>query len=444
LHARTVSVLFTDLVGSTELLVRLGEDAADNVRRQHFGALADVVARHEGEKVKTQGDGLMAVFDSATAAVACAGEMQRVVERDNHRHGRQLAVRIGLSIGEATLDAGDYFGTPVVEAARLCATAEGGQILAKDVVRVLVGSRADQSFAPAELMSLKGLPEPLAVCEVRWHRALGPAEERGDFTNVDHAVAPDTLIQMLDFQRQRPFFGALRRQSYELLAIEPDDRILDLGCGTGDDTQEIAALVGEDGMAVGVDVSSTMITEAQRRAAQSGVRNVEFHVGDAQHLAFDDASFDGVRADRLLQHVPDPARSVGEAVRVARPGRRVVVTDTDWGAYVVAHPDRDLTRRIVDFWCDTRQSGWIGRQLPGIFAKAGLSQVEVRADAGLVTEWNDVWRDNWVQLASRAAEAEVIDADAAARWVAQLEETVASEGFVQTILVFTACGSVPR
>ena len=126
---QTVTVLFTDLVGSTELSSRLGTEATDALRQTHFGLLRGAIQSAGGTEVKNLGDGLMVAFTSLSRALACDVAMQQAVERHNHRdEGAPLSVRIGISAGEATEEDGDYFGDPVIEAARLCAQAEGGQI----------------------------------------------------------------------------------------------------------------------------------------------------------------------------------------------------------------------------------------------------------------------------------------------------------------------------
>jgi class 3 adenylate cyclase len=135
----TVTVLFTDLVGSTELLVALGEDRFDSVRDEHDALVGGTIAAHHGEVVKQTGDGYMAAFLRAADAVGAAGEIQRLVAKRNEGSEIALGVRIGISAGDATERAGDYHGVAVVEAARLCAAAAGGQILASETVRSLVG-----------------------------------------------------------------------------------------------------------------------------------------------------------------------------------------------------------------------------------------------------------------------------------------------------------------
>jgi class 3 adenylate cyclase/tetratricopeptide (TPR) repeat protein len=169
---QTVTVLFTDLVGSTELSSRLGPEAADALRQTHFGLLRGAIQSAGGTEVKNLGDGLMVALTSLSRALACAVAMQQAIERHNRREDTAvLSVRIGISTGEATEEEGDYFGDPVIEAARLCAKADGGQILASDLVRLHVGRRGDHTFRQKGILELKGLPEPVAAWEVAWEPA---------------------------------------------------------------------------------------------------------------------------------------------------------------------------------------------------------------------------------------------------------------------------------
>jgi class 3 adenylate cyclase len=169
----TATVLFTDLVGSTELMARVGDAAFDRMRTTHFAMLRDAIAAHGGNPIKNTGDGLLATFPSAVAAVAAAVAMQQATDRQGRSAAGPLAIRIGLSIGEVGFDAGDVFGTPVVEAARLVAAARPGQILTTTLLRAMAGSRAAASYTDLGTLQLKGLPDPVAVCEVAWAPLTG-------------------------------------------------------------------------------------------------------------------------------------------------------------------------------------------------------------------------------------------------------------------------------
>lgn len=160
--------MFTDLVGSTALSSQVGPTAAERLRQEHFAVLRAAIADASGREVKNVGDGLMVAFDSAAAAVDCAVGMQQRLEQRNRRSDQLLSVRIGMALGDADLEGEDYFGPPVVEAARLCDKAQGGQILCGEMVRMMAGGRGEHRFDGVGELELKGLPEPVTAFEVGW------------------------------------------------------------------------------------------------------------------------------------------------------------------------------------------------------------------------------------------------------------------------------------
>lgn len=162
------TVLFTDLVGSTELASGLSTSDAEALRRTHFGLLRGAIDATGGREIKNLGDGLMVAFTSPSRAVECAVGMQQAIDRHNRRSTTRLQIRVGLSTGEVVQEDSDLFGDPVVEAARLCARATGGQILATSLVQLTLGRRTTQRFSSVGDLELKGLPEPVATVEVGW------------------------------------------------------------------------------------------------------------------------------------------------------------------------------------------------------------------------------------------------------------------------------------
>jgi class 3 adenylate cyclase len=165
--ATTRTLLFTDMVGSTALRSQLGDGRVDEIRRDHDALIAELVSAHTGTVVKGTGDGLMAAFEGAADAVACAVAIQQAIDRYRRRREVPIEICVGLSAGDVSWDGDDCFGLPVVEAARLTAAADAGEILAADVVRVLSGTRVDASFSARGLFELKGLA-PLPVTEIAW------------------------------------------------------------------------------------------------------------------------------------------------------------------------------------------------------------------------------------------------------------------------------------
>jgi ubiquinone/menaquinone biosynthesis C-methylase UbiE len=139
------------------------------------------------------------------------------------------------------------------------------------------------------------------------------------FACVDQAGDPNSLVRFLETAATR-YFGPLNAKSFALLRVASGAHVLDVGCGTGDDVAILSTLVGHEGQVVGIDSSQAMLSEAIRRTTNASLP-IQFYLGDAQSLAFADASFDAVRSSRLLCHVSEPQVALAEMIRVLRAGR---------------------------------------------------------------------------------------------------------------------------
>ena len=157
-----VTILFTDMVGSTDLTQRVGDDKAQEAVRQHNFAVRDALKAHAGKEIKHTGDGIMASFASARGAVDCAVAIQRALAA-----GDSVRVRIGLNAGEPVAEEQDLYGTSVQMAARVCAEADAGEILVSNVVRELAAGKGFL-FNDRGDHALKGFEDPVRVYEVRW------------------------------------------------------------------------------------------------------------------------------------------------------------------------------------------------------------------------------------------------------------------------------------
>jgi ubiquinone/menaquinone biosynthesis C-methylase UbiE len=196
------------------------------------------------------------------------------------------------------------------------------------------------------------------------------------FSSVDRTNEPDFFKRFLDEGNKLPGIIASKPIIVAGLKLTGGEKVLDAGCGLGDDTFEIARLVGREGRAVGIDVSETMILEARRRATSLELP-AEFETGDAQALRFEDACFDACRTERMLMHVPDAELAFTELVRVIRPGGRLSVFDFDWETQIVDSPYTETTRLITRSFCDNFKNGWIGRRLPRLFKQHGMTDVSI-------------------------------------------------------------------
>ena len=170
------TVMFTDLVGSTRMRNRLGDDVADKIGVEHDRIIGDALSSTGGRLVKNLGDGALAVFDSSVDAVMAGQRIQEGVANYNHQADtdRIIGVRIGINAGEIANEDGDVIGLPVAVASRVCDKADGGQILITDTVKSLIGKRARFPYLSVGSHILKGVDEAVELWSIE--EAIQPVE----------------------------------------------------------------------------------------------------------------------------------------------------------------------------------------------------------------------------------------------------------------------------
>jgi class 3 adenylate cyclase len=163
----TVTFVFTDIEGSTELLKRLGDDYAALVA-SHRRIVREEFRSRGGQEVDTQGDAFFFCFASARDAVAAAVAAQRALAGTSWPGGADLRVRMSLHTGEPVVGEEGYVGIDVVRAARICAAGHGGQILLSATTAALVAGRLPDGVAEVDLGEhrLKDLDEPERVYQL--------------------------------------------------------------------------------------------------------------------------------------------------------------------------------------------------------------------------------------------------------------------------------------
>jgi ubiquinone/menaquinone biosynthesis C-methylase UbiE len=201
-------------------------------------------------------------------------------------------------------------------------------------------------------------------------------QELGQFSSVDGAQNPDTFVQFLKTVNQLDIIQDLKNRTLDLLELRKGDHILDVGCGIGDVVLKIAERVGPTGRAVGIDQSDTMLAVARESAKDTNLP-VEFKHSQAQNIDFPDNTFDGCRSDRVLMYIEDARKVLGEMIRVAKPGGRIVNFEPDWEMMALGNHNRTITRKILNFWCDGLPNGWLGRQMPGLHNELGQQNITI-------------------------------------------------------------------
>ena len=163
-----------------------------------------------------------------------------------------------------------------------------------------------------------------------------------------------------------------RRITRAALALGPGERVLDLGCGPGYLSAEMAEEVGSEGRVHAVDVSESMLELARRRERSDRAASIEFGIADATALPFEDGSFDALTCTQAYEYVAEIETALREAHRVLAPGGRLLIVDTDWDSIVWRTPDQELTRRILRAWDEHLAHPDLPRRLPELLRDAGF------------------------------------------------------------------------
>ena len=231
--------------------------------------------------------------------------------------------------------------------------------------------------------------------------------------------------------------------AYLLDSLRAGQSLLDVGCGPGTITLDLAELVAP-GRVVGIDVADEVVACAEALRAERAVGNVEFRTGDVYRLAYGDASFDVAHAHQVLQHLTDPVAALREMRRVPRPGGLLAVRDADYGAFVWWPADPVLDRWLQIYHEVTARNGAeadAGRRLASWVRAAGYDDLTVTSSAWTFADsqardwWGGLWADR-VGLSSFADQAVAYGLSNAAELeqiAAAWRRWAASEGYFATL-----------
>ncbi len=195
--------------------------------------------------------------------------------------------------------------------------------------------------------------------------------------------------------------------AYLLPWLTPAAHVLDVGCGPGTITVDLAGRVPA-GRVTGIDAAAEALADARAEAARRDQRNVTFDVGDVRQLGFDDASFDIVHAHQVLQHLADPVAALAEMRRVCRPGGVVAARDGDYGGFLWFPEDPELSEWLTLYQRVARATGGepdAGRRLLAWARRAGCTDVRASASVWLLSTqqerswWGGLWADRLTQSA---------------------------------------------
>jgi ubiquinone/menaquinone biosynthesis C-methylase UbiE len=195
------------------------------------------------------------------------------------------------------------------------------------------------------------------------------------FRDVDTAVV-GKLSRCLTYMDALPAFQQYKSTMLEMMNLQRGSVTADLGCGLGFDVRRLAALVGPEGCAIGVDASLALIASA--RSTGEVVPTVEFIQADIHHLPFASGSLHSCKIDRTLQHVERPAAIVNEMFRTLCSGGTVVCAEPDWGTFAIDDGQHPIAQQIAQVWSEGFRNPHIGRELKDHLKEAGFVDLQVR------------------------------------------------------------------
>ncbi len=265
--------------------------------------------------------------------------------------------------------------------------------------------------------------------------------ELGAFANVDATDAKD-FISRLDRMQSDEGFGAYKRQNFQSLQLSPGAKVADIGCGAGDDAAALAGLVGPEGHATGVDISSSMIEEAGKRFAN--IENLDFVTAPADSLPFETGSLDAIRADRVLIHVPDPQAAITEMLRVLKPGGRIALSEPDMLGFWVANRDPQISAVIAGAIANSCLHPNLPRDLSVVVRDLRLDAVKHWALGMITDDFSFVDQVVRFEMVAQALAAKgVAPADRIEGWVADLLERRENGRFCAGLTIITVAAAKP-
>jgi ubiquinone/menaquinone biosynthesis C-methylase UbiE len=269
------------------------------------------------------------------------------------------------------------------------------------------------------------------------------------YRRVDDDPDVRFLLETMDETTRWGATQALRSWERNQLEIRPGERLLDVGCGSGDAALALAADLGSTGEVVGIDVSDAMLRAARERSIALTCPS-RFSIGDAMHLDEADAGFDVVRSERTLQWLPDPATAIAEMARVLRPGGRIGLIDTDWSTFTIDVLDAEVAAIVSEAMrVERNRPSQVGSRLVQLVRAAGFGDIAETSATHVWTAWDpDVTPApagcfSMTSMADDLVETGQLDRSDADRFVATIHDAARRGCFTMGLTMYAVVAHAP-
>lgn len=269
------------------------------------------------------------------------------------------------------------------------------------------------------------------------------------FGDVEHWTAEQgrTWVYSLNRRAAAPDQVSMRSRIIQQLTPASGKTILELGCGTGRLLYDLSCAIGSTGAAIGLEPQRWLAEEATQFLLDiKRLRNLSILPGRAESIPLIQESVDACVAQTTLIHIP-PSKLLAvcaEVKRILKPGGKFISVDQDGDTWVIDHPQREVTRKIVRFNSDYRYAdGWTGRHLRRLFMQTGFTDVKIECIPYSVTEHDDYLYLMAERIAKSAAERGAISENECRDWLSELKKRATDGNFFSSISFFCCQGRKP-
>ena len=199
----------------------------------------------------------------------------------------------------------------------------------------------------------------------------------------------DKLYNDSYLKKTTEFINHIKMNSYDILEIKDDDILLEIGCGNGYDAIELSKRVGNAGKVYGIDAEERLIEKAKQNAFNNKCNNVEFIISDAEYISFGDNFFNNIRAERLFQHLKNPYKVIEEALRVLKPGGKILLIETDWYGMNLYINNEAVEQKIIDSLLKkVLINGYASRNLFSYLEASGMNDIKMAVYPVLIDNYS--------------------------------------------------------